>query len=151
VRRIKFSDQVLIKCTPTQAFDLSQDYERRLEWDTFLRSAELIGGSTIPGEGVKSYCEAHNGIGMETEYITFDRPNTTAVRMTDRSFIFRSFLGSWNFKEIDEGLTKVDFLYSFQLNFPFNLMQRFILGKLKKDVRQRLQDLKIYLENTTDH
>ena len=148
--RIKFSEEVLIRCTPAQAFDVSQDYEQRLEWDTFLKSAELTEGSTTPGVGVKSYCVANSGIGMETEYITFNRPSTTAVRMTNRSLIFHSFLGSWNFKESDEGLTKVYFLYSYQLNYPFNLIGGLILNVFRRNVRQRLQDLKRHLETTTN-
>ena len=143
---IRFLEKTTIKCSSELAFDYTQDYSQRLIWDTFLKKADLIEGSINAGKGVKAYCVAKNGLGMVTEYVSFNRPKATAIKMTKGPFMFKSFLGSWNFKEIQTGLTEVIFLYSFQLRFPFNLATRLIKRNLQRNVRQRLKDLKRNIE-----
>lgn len=143
---IKFTEKTEIKCSPEFAFDYTQDYKQRLTWDTFLKKAELIEGATTADIGVKAYCVAKNGLAMVTEYVSFNRPRATAVKMTKGPFMFKSFLGSWTFKEIKTDLTEVIFLYSFQLRFPFNLATGLIKRNLQSNVRQRLVDLKKNIE-----
>ena len=143
---IKFTEKKEIKCSPEFAFDYTQDYKQRLTWDTFLKKADLIEGATTAGKGVKAYCVAKNGLGMVTEYVSFNRPKATAIKMTKGPFMFKSFLGSWTFKEIQTDLTEVIFLYSFQLRFPFNLATGLIRRNLQCNVRQRLEDLKNNIE-----
>ena len=145
---IKFLEKTAINCSPELAFDYTQDYSQRLIWDTFLKKADLIEGAITAGKGVKAYCVAKNGLGMVTEYVSFNRPKATAIKMTKGPFMFKSFLGSWNFKEIQTGVTEVIFLYSFQLKFPFNLATGLIKRNLQRNVRQRLKDLKRSIEKS---
>src|SRR5690349_4677608 len=137
---IKFTEKIEIKCSPEFAFDYTQDYKQRLTWDTFLKKADLIEGATTAGKGVKAYCVAKNGLGMVTEYVSFNRPRATAIKMTKGPYMFKSFLGSWTFKEIQSNVTEIIFLYSFQLRFPFNLAAGLIKRNLKNNVKQRLED-----------
>lgn len=146
MKNIKFTEKIEIMCNPEFAFDYTQDYSQRLTWDTFLKRAELINGATKADLGVKAFCVAKNGIGMETEYVSFKRPKTTAVKMTKATSIFKSFLGSWTFKEIQPNLTEVIFLYSFQLRFPFSIITSLIKRNLQFNVKQRLRDLKTNIE-----
>lgn len=146
MKSAKFTESILINCGADYAFDYSQDYSNRLKWDTFLKKADLINGATEAGNNVKAFCVAQNGMGMETEYVSFNRPKATAVKMTKGPYMFKSFLGSWTFKENEPGLTNVIFLYSFQLRFPFNLFTVFIKRKLQSNVKQRLVDLKANIE-----
>ena len=143
---IKFSENININDTQEIIFDYTQDYDNRLSWDTFLTRAELIEGATKADKGVKAYCVAKNGLSMETEYVSFNRPKVTAVKMTDGPFLFKTFLGSWTFKELTTGTTEVTFLYSFELRFPFSLLTYFIKRNLQNNVRQRLLDLKTCIE-----
>src|SRR5688572_24187510 len=144
---IKFSERITIHQSAAAVFDYTQDYANRLKWDTFLKRADLMEGATAAGKGIKAYCVARNGLGMETEYISFNRPRATAIRMTKGPFMFKSFLGSWTFKEQGPDETEVIFLYSFELNFPLSLFRFFIRHKLQRNVRQRLLDLKTCMEN----
>jgi ribosome-associated toxin RatA of RatAB toxin-antitoxin module len=139
---IKFSEKIIINETQEVIFDYTQDYDNRLSWDTFLKKAELINGATKADKGVRAYCVAKNGVGMETEYVSFNRPKVTAIRMTRGPFLFKTFSGSWTFKELSQGTTEVIFLYSFEFRFPFSLMSYFIKRNLQRNVRQRLHDLK---------
>ncbi|MCU0437895.1 MAG: SRPBCC family protein [Raineya sp.] len=142
---IKFTEKILISCKQETAFDFTQDYNNRLRWDTFLKKAELMDAQEAE-KGVKAYCVAKNGLGMVTEYVSFNRPKVTAIKMTEGPFMFKSFLGSWNFKEVEKNTTEVTFLYSFTLRFPFNLLSGFIKRNLQNNVKQRLKDLKNNLE-----
>ena len=146
MRGIKFSESTEINCAPEIVFDYTQDYKQRLHWDTFLKRAELIEGAVTADIGVKAYCVARNGFGMVTEYVSFNRPRATAIKMTKGPYLFKSFLGSWTFKETQPGLTEVIFLYSFQLRFPFKLAAGLIRRNLQANVRQRLRDLKNNIE-----
>jgi ribosome-associated toxin RatA of RatAB toxin-antitoxin module len=142
----KFSEKIIIDCSPETAFDYTQDYENRLKWDTFLKRAELMNGAIKADNGVQAYCVAKNGLGMVTEYVSYNRPKATAIKMTKGPFMFKTFLGSWTFKEIDILQTEVVFLYSFKLRFPFNLLNGLIKKNLQSNVRRRLIDLKTSIE-----
>ena len=146
MKAIKFEESIIIDSPPERVFDFTQDYGVRLRWDTFLKRADLLEGATEAGKGVKAYCVAHNGLGMVTEYITFNRPEVTAMKMTKGPFLFKSFLGSWRFRLQAPGKTEVIFLYSFTLRFPFLLLSKFITRNLQKNVRRRLMDLKRSIE-----
>ncbi len=144
---IKFSETILINETSEHVFDFTQNYNNRLKWDTFLKKAKLIEGATAAQKGVRSYCVAKNGIGMITEYVTYIRPKVTAIKMTKGPFMFKTFLGSWTFKEVSNNKTDVIFLYSFSLRFPFSLLTKIIKNNLRTNVKQRLNDLKNTIEN----
>lgn len=144
---IKFSERILINCTTDVAFDYTQDYGNRLNWDTFLKRAELMHGASTAALGVKAYCVSRNGLGMVTEYVSFNRPKATAIKMTKGPFMFKDFLGSWTFKDAGNSTTEVIFLYSYTLRFPFSLFAGFIRKNLQSNVRQRLIDLKKNIEN----
>jgi ribosome-associated toxin RatA of RatAB toxin-antitoxin module len=143
---IKFTESILIDEKAENVFDFTQDYNKRLKWDTFLKKADLIEGATTADKGVKAYCVAKNGLGMVTEYVTYNRTKVTAIKMTEGPFMFKSFLGSWTFKEISNDKTEVIFLYSFSLKFPFNILTKYIKTILQKNVQQRLIDLKYSIE-----
>lgn len=106
-----------------------------------------MNGAMEARAGVKAYCVAKNGLGMETEYVSFIRPKATAIKMTKGPWLFKSFLGSWTFKEINDNETEVMFLYSFALRFPFSLLDILIRNNLQSNVKQRLVDLKQSVEN----
>jgi ribosome-associated toxin RatA of RatAB toxin-antitoxin module len=147
---IKFSEKIIIDCSPAEAFEYTQDYNSRLQWDTFLKKAELMDGYEEAGKGVKAYCVAKNRLGMVTEYVSFNAPKSVAIKMTRGPYMFSSFLGSWTFKDAGNAQTEVIFLYSFKLRFPFNLACRLIKNNLQANVRQRLADLKTNMERKND-
>lgn len=132
----KFTETILIDQRPEQVFDFTQDYNKRLKWDTFLKKADLIEGATKADKGIKAYCVAKNGIGMVTEYVTYNRPRVTAIKMTNGPFMFKSFLGFWTFKETPNNKTEVIFLYSFSLRIPFKLFAKFIKRNFQANLKQ---------------
>jgi len=147
MKGIKFTESIIINEQPEAIFDLTQNYDRRLDWDTFLVKAQLIEGASAAGKGVRACCVAHNGLAMETEYVSFNRPKVTAIKMTKGPHLFKSFHGSWVFKPEGEGKTCVTFLYAFKFRFPFSIVQWYIKQRLQVNVRQRLSDLKQCVES----
>jgi hypothetical protein len=83
---VKFSEQIVIDSSSETIFDFTQDYRKRLQWNSFLKKADLIEGAAQAGKVVNALCVAKNGLGMVTEYITFNRPFVTAIQMTKTAF-----------------------------------------------------------------
>ena len=146
MKYIKFSEKIIISNTREIIFDYTQDYQQRLNWDSFLKKAVIINGASAADAGVRAWCVAKNGLGMETKYVSFQRPKVTAVKMTKGPFLFKAFHGSWTFSEINPQETEVIFLYSFTLRFPFSMFSYIIKQNLQSNVRQRLRDLKTCIE-----
>lgn len=128
-------------------FELSQDYRRRLDWDPFLRRAELLGGAVEAGMGVTARCQARTGFAMETRYVSFRPPVACAVEMTRGPWIFRSFAGSWRFEAVEPGLTRVSFAYNL-IARPAALTP--LLGQVfAGETTKRLAALKRTIESAT--
>ncbi len=146
---MKITASIHIAAPQLEVFEFTLDYKNRLSWDTFLKVARLEGADQ-PGKGVKAWCVSKQGIGMETEYVTYDPPKVTAVKMTRGPFYFKYFAGSWNFVAIGPTLTEVIFVYSYTLIFPLRVFTPLLTRILSKDVRQRLLDLKRCVEGLTN-
>ena len=143
-----FEHAIDIAASPAELFDLTQDYGRRLEWDPFLRSAELLGGATSAGVGVRAWCVAKSGLGTETEYVSFHPPRVTAVKMTRGPRLIGSFAGSWRFDEVAPGVTRVSFRYHLQVRPRWLawLLTPVLGWVFARDTRRRLAALKDAVE-----
>jgi ribosome-associated toxin RatA of RatAB toxin-antitoxin module len=120
-------------------FDLMQDYDRRLEWDPFLSEARLVGAERA-GPGVRAWCVDRRGRGMETEYVTFDRPDRVAVRMTKGPWLFRKFAGAWIYRPRGDDHTLVVFKYHFESRVPFSNWA--LVAYFGREMQQRLVALR---------
>ncbi len=143
-----FEQSVEIAAPPGELFALTQDYGRRLEWDPFLKSAELLGGATAAGVGVRAWCVAHGGRGMETEYVSFNPPRACAVKMTRGPRLIDSFAGSWRFEEASPGRTRVGFRYHLRARPRWLswLLTPVLAWVFARDTRKRLRALKAAVE-----
>ncbi|HOX81396.1 MAG TPA: SRPBCC family protein [Chryseolinea sp.] len=150
MKSIKFSESIEIKGSAELIFDYTQDYKNRLVWDTFLTEAYLLNNATKADKGVKAWCVAKNGLGMETEYVSFNRPKVTAIKMTKGPYMFKDFSASWTFTDNKNEMTTVTFLYSFRLRFPYNTFRVLVKSILRRNVRQRLRDLKSKVEENAN-
>jgi ribosome-associated toxin RatA of RatAB toxin-antitoxin module len=133
-----------IRADRAALFELTQDYSRRLRWDCFLKEARLMGGATNAAVGVRAWCVAWHGLGMETEYVTVSPPAVASVKMTRGPALLRAFAGSWRFAEGGAGATHVTFRYHFKAR-PWWLASLIepVLGVLfGRDARLRLDALR---------
>ncbi|UOY08958.1 SRPBCC family protein [Muricauda sp. SCSIO 64092] len=145
--RISCREQIAIEREQRDVFDYTQNYRFRLDWDTLLSQADLLDGVSTANVGAKAHCVAHNGHSMVTRYITFNRPERTAIEMIQGPYMFSSFHGCWVFKATSRKATEVSFLYSYQLRFPFNLVGLMVNRVLRQHTKQRLASLKRNLES----
>ena len=143
-----FDQSIVIAASAGELFALTQDYSRRLEWDPFLKSAELVGGASAAGVGVRAYCVAHSGLGMETEYVSFNPPRACAVKMTRGPRLLSSFAGSWRFEEVAPDRTRVGFRYHLRARpWWLSWLLTPIMGWVfARDTRKRLVALKVAVE-----
>ena len=111
---MKFEHVAVVSASQAEVFALTQDYSRRLSWDPFLRRAELLGGAVAPDVGVRAWCEARSGWGMETEYVSFTPPRLAAVKMIRGPWMLDSFGGAWEFSPAGGNSTIVIFRYQFR-------------------------------------
>jgi ribosome-associated toxin RatA of RatAB toxin-antitoxin module len=135
-----FRQSIEVAADPSVLFDLTQDYTHRLDWDPFLKEARLLGKAEKPGLGVRAWCVARNGLGMETRYVSFNPPGACAVEMIRGPWFFHSFSGSWRFDRVSPDMTKVTFTYSLIGRPPFlSGLLRFVFAR---ETRRRLEALK---------
>ena len=142
-----------IRATPEMAFDLIHDYPRRLEWDTFLKEARLLEGAESAGVGVQARCTARNGFGglvMETVYVSFDRPRVAAVKMTRGPAVLETFAASLRQDDVEAGITRVTYRFNFSTKPRWlrAILDPIAAALFRREVRQRLQALKRYLEHS---
>jgi len=62
-----------IEAPAAVAFDLSQDYGRRLAWDPFIRALRPEGGGGAPAVGDRVWVRARNGLTMIAETAAVNR------------------------------------------------------------------------------
>ena len=139
---------MLIRAERGELFALTQDYARRLAWDPFLREARLLGGAEAAAPGVRAWCVAWYGLGMETEYVTVTPPRVAAVRMTRGPWLLESFAGSWRFEPAGPGRTRVTFRYRLTARPHWLrwLLHPVLAAFFGHDTRQRLRALKRAVE-----
>ena len=143
---------VLIHSTSFQIFDLIHDYDKRLEWDSFLSNAVLLNDAERAGLNVVSRCSTRSALcqmHMETKYISFNRPRVAAVKMTKGPWFFQKFAASIRLKEISEDTTEVIYRYHFTLKSKILMFLQPIINKiLLQETKMRLMMLKDYLEKS---
>ena len=139
---MKFSESAVISARQELIFDFTQDYNNRLKWDSFLIKAELLDEAAHADKGVRARCVARNGWMMETQYVSYNRPNVVAVKMTRGPYLFKDFAASWTFIDIGNGNTKVSFTYSLKIRLPFLFIGSLVKYLLRRNVKQRLKGLK---------
>jgi hypothetical protein len=131
-------------------FDLIHDYDRRLEWDTLLREAYLEPPFERAEKGAIAMCRGKwitGGIGVQTEYVTFERGKVAAVKMTNRPPFFESFAAS--IRHIDQADGGSTIIYKFRFTARPLILRIFLdpimCFFLRLETRKRLKALKRFI------
>jgi ribosome-associated toxin RatA of RatAB toxin-antitoxin module len=104
------TQSIVVAATPANLFALTQNYDRRLDWDPFLKRAQLLRASE-PAVGVEALCSARSGLAMTTVYLSYKPPKLCAIQMTRGPWFIRQFAGSWRFFARSSNMTEVRFCY----------------------------------------
>src|SRR4051812_6275454 len=109
-----------------------------------LKEARLLGGAARAEVGVRAWCVAWHGFGMETEYVAVSPPAVVAGRAPRGPAVLGAFAASWRFAEAGPGLTRVAFRYHFKARPRWLrwLLEPGLAVLLARDIRMRLRALK---------
>lgn len=102
----------IARASAEDAFAVAGSYGVRLEWDPFVSAQHLINTDT-PGKGVQTYTRSRHGLTMVSEYLTYREPTHMGMKMVQGPPIFRTFSGSWHFKELGDGRLEVIYRYRY--------------------------------------
>jgi hypothetical protein len=133
-------------------FDVLHDYALRLQWDTMLSEARLLGGASVAAKGVRSLCVGTwRGafLAMETEYVTFERGVVAAVRLTNSPLLFARFAASIRHLALAGEGSRVTYTYSFRAR-PASLamfVEPVVARMMQREVRTRLVALRDFVES----
>jgi hypothetical protein len=135
-----------------EVFDVIHNYGIRLHWDTLLSKACIVDGSAQAGIGVRTLCVGRStvaGMGMETVYISFDRPRVAAVKMKSGPWFVGDFAASIRHTALAPG-TGSRVIYKFRITSR-PVWLRAVLDPLlrlvfQRETRKRLESLKRYIE-----
>jgi hypothetical protein len=142
---------IVIRCTPEVAFDVSQDYGLRLEWDPFLADLKFADGARVAAVGVRTWVRSKRGLEMLSEYVAMDRPRVVAIKMVEGPWFFGVFGGSWRFRAatgstVESPRTEVTMRYTFELVGWLRPVRWVVAGVVRRvflrDVRARLAGLR---------
>lgn len=101
------------RASAADAFLVAGSYRVRLEWDPFVSAQHLINTDT-PGRAVRTYTRSRHGLTMISEYLTYHPPTHMGMKMVSGPPFFRTFSGSWHFKDADEGRVEVVYRYRYE-------------------------------------
>lgn len=104
--------QIAINCPLEKAYEISQDYSVRYDWDPFPERIEFLDGATEVRIGARVNVIAKSRLRMIVEFIQISPPHLAAVKMIKGPFILKSFSGSWVFKSLPDDTTLVTFKYN---------------------------------------
>ena len=136
-------------------FRFSQDYSRRQCWDPFLREAHLQDGAQRAAVGVRAWCVAHNGLAMETTYVSYQPPTVVAVKMTHGPRIISSFAGSWRFAELTShtGPARTHVVFRYKITgrprWLSPLLDPVLAAIIRRETNRRLLAMKQVVETTS--
>lgn len=132
-----------------KVFQLLHDYDRRLEWDTLLRKAELTRGCARAEQGATSLCVGRPffGIfGLETRYVTYQEGKIAAVEMINHPPLFGEFAASIRHENNDAGsIATYKFRFTARPRILRWFLEPLILRALKAETAKRLSALAQYL------
>ncbi len=136
------SCRVEVDAPPEAVFDRIHDYDRRLEWDTLLSDARILGGAPCAGKGVRTLCTGRGLarlVAMETEYVSFDRGRVAAVRLLNRPPFFERFAATIRHRPLPGGRSEVTYVYSFVARPRW--LGRLLDALLRRETLRRLRAL----------
>lgn len=102
----------IAEATAEDAFAVASSYGVRLDWDPFVSAQHLINTDT-PGKGVRTYTRSRHGLTMISEYLTYRRPTHMGMKMVQGPALFRTFSGSWHFRDLGDGTLEVVYRYRY--------------------------------------
>ncbi len=136
-----------IKANNLYLFDLTQDYEQRKQWDSLMKSAELLTPAPV-GKGSQLRYTTYTGMSMLVQYCSYKRGKIASINMINDDWLLKKFAGGWRFNFIDEHTTEVIFAYSFEIKIFPKLMNTIFAYFFRWENKRRINKLKKFAERS---
>ncbi len=147
MRAVTVSEQMPL--SSQEVFALLHNYERRLEWDTLLKKAELTRGHSEAGKGATSLCVGRpffGLFGLETRYVTYREGEIAAVEMINKPPFFAEFAASIRHEDNELGsIATYKFRFTARPFFLRGLLEPLMLRALRAETAKRLEALSQFL------
>lgn len=124
-----------------ELFDFTQNFEERIKWDSQTKAINFMSNESLLQKGAKVAVISNKGLKMETEYLTFERPNELSIKMTNTSPIFKNFIGRWDYQESSQSHSSIKITYRFQLKFPYTIISFIVSKKIRNNINTKLNNL----------
>jgi ribosome-associated toxin RatA of RatAB toxin-antitoxin module len=110
----------------------------------------FLDGATAVAVGVRVWVHARIGLKMTVRYITVRPPEQVAMTMVAGPPLFRRFSGTWLFRPLTAGSTRVVFRYHFTTRprALSPLLDPIVRRVLQREMQARLAGLKTSSETT---
>lgn len=135
--------RTLVRASQEAAFDASQDYARRRDWDPFSRRLAAL--PAVDGQRVTRVTAWH-GASMDVAFVAWCPPERAAIRMISRSRLLAVFAGSWAFLPKEDGMVEVRFRYQVAPHAWYTWLAPIMLRYFRWETHRRLAAFKRYLE-----
>ncbi len=131
------------------AFDLTHDYARRLEWDTLLSAAYLEGDAVAAGKGVLATCVGRGLLArfaLTTVYVSFTRPRVAAVKMVNQPPFFATWAASIRHEPAPNGGSTITYTWNFTARPRWLawLIEPIMAWSFARETRQRLAAMRAH-------
>ena len=143
----RIEEAMVIPLGPLETWELMRSLELRPRWDaTIIRVRR--GVVSPDAEGPRLYYLAPLFLGLrwrwEGEYISFQPPNRTAVRMAWGSSLrpFKSLVGTWVLQSQRDG-TQVRMIVSFEPRWPLPLLGKIMGYRMRRLLGRSLLKLRV--------
>lgn len=141
-----------INTSAVAVFELIHNYEIRLQWDSMLCEAKLLGGCREAAKGVRTRCVGNwkcLWLAIEADYLSYEKGKVAAVKMSNKPMFFADFAATIRHDDLKDGRSKVTYIYHFDakprcLAFLLEPIMKFCLNR---EVTHRLAALKRFAEN----
>jgi hypothetical protein len=102
-------------------FDAFHYHFWRSRWDSLVSATHVIGGAACPYVGAITQNAgggALRGLSMQTQFISFDRPNLAAAAMVKQSFPFTRWAASMRHRATGTNQSVLIYTYTFEAGPP---------------------------------
>src|SRR5579863_2324062 len=106
----------IIPAPAADVFGLVQDYTRRLDWDTLLRRADLVDGSTAACLGATTICQGRarsGGLAVKARYVAFQPPWLAAVKMINRPMFLETLAATIRHHDREGSSSSIEYILTF--------------------------------------
>ena len=134
-------DRVDVEAHCLEAFDFAQSYANRKNGDPFIKQIENGGEIDVP-----LYFKTMRELSMRCDYLRYNRPNCTKIKMMSGPEFLENYISTWRFVYLEAERTAVILTYDYTVVKGMKWIEADLKAYFLWDMNRRLTALKEGLE-----